>query len=148
MVGLVSAIFFTLIIAWLSSNFFKIDYNWYNSLVKPSFTPQAIVFEIFVTLSYLLSALSMARLIVKRNFSAVFVLIMLSGLLSVAFVAAFFLQHRVYVAAALLFAILLADAAFVTLAAMKDFLCAVYYSPILAWRIFLFILMFSIALHN
>jgi len=148
LIGLVTAIFYTLIIAWFSSFFFKIDVNWFNLLNKPSFMPNIFVYELCETISYVLISIVLARLIVNRKFGLQFIFIILDGVFSILFIMTFFYFQQIYIATAIIAIIFALSITISVLLFMRDSLCAIVYFPIALWHSFLFILAFVIALHN
>ena len=146
--GLVAAIFYTLIIAWFSSYLFVMDVDWYDLLVKPKFVPSSVFFEVCVTIVYLLTTVSIAHLIVKRNFGLRFIIILLMGILSVVFILTFFYLQQIYIATAIMALIWALSLSFTVISFPRDFVCTLSSLPILVWHSFLFVITFTIALHN
>jgi hypothetical protein len=148
LIGLVSAIFFIMIIAWLSSYFYTPATPWYGALVKPRAMLKPLSYDICEIVVYLFTALALAKLIVKRKFNLAFFFILAAGLLSVVFLVCFFSLHSLFAAAAVLAAVLVLDTAVLLKALFNDPLCAAFYAPIFAWHIYLFCTTVFIALHN
>lgn len=146
--GLVAAIFFTLIIAWATSFLFKIDVNWYNSLNKPYFMPSKSIYQVCVTMTYFFTTIILAHLIVKRNFGARIIILMVTGVLSVLFVFVFFDLKLIYLSTVIVAFIWALTLAFTVMSLPNDLFSAISCLPLLLWRSYLFVCAFTLALHN
>lgn len=60
-------IFIICLIPWYLSSFIKVDYNYYNSLSLPFFTPPPIFFPIIWTITYISIAISIYLIVTEIN---------------------------------------------------------------------------------
>ncbi len=146
--GVVSGLFFTLIIAWCCSFALKLDLNWYNSLVKPAFLVSPSVMTAFVSVVYVLHILVVARLVTGKHFFPSMVFLFLSGVLSVLFLFSFFGVKNLYLALMIMIMLfgvsLLTQIRFFT----KEIKIALYYFPIFIFNAYCFVLTSTIVFHN
>ncbi len=67
LIGIVSGLFFTFLVAWLCSHFFRLDADWYFALKKPVPVPDSIVFTVLVVLTYVSSVLVISQLVTGKH---------------------------------------------------------------------------------
>lgn len=148
MIGIVAALFCTLIIAGLCSYCFKPDFIWYNSLVKPAFAVSNGWFSLFVSISYLSCILSVSRLVEYKHLFPSMLFFVILGAGCVLFVWSFFSLKNLLLA---LISIALVLGVAYTL--FLRFLCkeikiALEFLPTLLFDMYGFIVVLSIVMAN
>lgn len=148
LLGVVFGIFFSLVVAWTSSYLFFDGVDFSHTLKTPNFMPQPMVFEIVVSITYIIQSLAIARLITRKEFGFSLFLVMLKGFFDVVFIGVMFRGHNVY-SATIVMALIFACAMLVQVRFLyKDLKACILYLPITVWASFLLILMIAIAMHN
>ena len=148
MIGLVTGVFATLIVAGLSSYCFKIDLKWWIALEKPSFVLSSGFFSAFVVTAYLSSILSITRLVEHKHIFPSMLFFVCLGLFCILFVFAFFslknvLLAFVFMTLALTFAYVL-FIRFMT----KDVTLALIFLPTLLFDVYAFVCTVAILMAN
>ena len=148
MIGLVVAVFATLIVAGLCSYFFKADFKWYYMLAKPSFVLSGGFFSGFVVVSYLASILSITRLVEHKHIFPSMLFFALLGVSCVLFVIAFFTLKNLLIAfISMTFALAFSYILFVRFLT-KDVTLALIFSPTLLFDIYSFVCTIAILFAN
>ena len=148
LIGVVTGVFCTLIVAWFCSLSLNIDFIWYNSLVKPLFLVNDKVMTAFVSGVYILSIVVVARLTTGKHFYPSMVFLAIIGIFSILFVHTFFSFKNVYLAfvfSLIIFAVsLVLQVRFFT----KELRISLYYLPIFIFNAYSIIVMAYIAFAN
>jgi tryptophan-rich sensory protein len=111
--------------------------TWYASLIKPSWTPPAVVFPIAWTVLYILMAISFWKLweteprTAARSKAMVWFLVQLA--LNAAWSPVFFGWHDTKTALAVIVALLIAIVATIVFASRVDRIAALLLAPYLVW---------------
>ena len=148
LIGVVTGLFCTLIVAWFCSLSLNIDFIWYNSLVKPLFLVDEKIMTAFVSGAYILSIVVVARLTTGKHFYPSMVFLAIIGIFSILFVHTFFSFKNVYLAfvfSLIIFAVsLVLQVRFFT----KELRISLYYLPIFIFNAYSVIVMAYIAFAN
>ncbi len=148
LIGVVTGLFCTLIVAWFCSFQLKIDFIWYNSLVKPVFLVNEKIMTAFVSGVYFLSSVVVARLVTGKHFYPSMVFLAIIGIFSILFVHTFFSFKNVYLAfvfSLIIFAVsLVLQVRFFT----KELRISLYYLPIFIFNAYSVVVMAYIAFAN
>ncbi len=148
MLGIVAALFCTLIVAGLCSYFFKLDFKWYNLLNKPSFLLGGGWFTVFVAISYVSSILSISRLVEGKHLFPSMIFFALLGLFCVLFVLCFFYFKNIFAGFVFItFTLSMSYTLFVRFL-IKDYKIAIEFAPTLIFHIYCFLCVTFIALNN
>ena len=148
LVGVVTGLFCTLIVAWFCSLSLNIDFIWYNSLIKPPFLFNAQIMTAFISLVYIMSIVVVARLVTGKHFYPSMVFFAIIGIFSILFVHTFFTFKSLYLAfvfSLIIFAVSLTlQVRFFT----KELRISLYYLPIFIFNAYSVIVMAYIAFAN
>lgn len=148
LVGVVTGLFCTLIVAWFCSLSLNIDFIWYNSLVKPPFLFNAQTMTVFISLVYIMSIVVVARLVTGKHFYPSMVFLSVIGIFSILFVHTFFTFKSLYLAfvfSLIIFAVSLTlQVRFFT----KELRISLYYLPIFIFNAYSVVVMAYIAFSN
>ena len=148
LVGVVTGLFCTLIVAWFCSLSLNIDFIWYNSLAKPLFVVDKAVMTALVSIVYFLSILVVARLITGKRF---FPSIMIQGFLgffTILFVHSFFTFKNVYLAFVFSVVIFLLSLFQQVWFFTKEMRISLYYLPIFVFNVYCLLVTSYIAFSN
>ena len=148
MIGLVSGVFLTLIVAGLSSYCFKMDFIWYNSLSKPPFVLFPAFWSSFVVVAYMSSILSITRLVEHKHIFPSMVFFVILGTFVILFVFAFFSLKNLLLA--LIFMTLVLAFAYVLFVRFmtKDVTLALIFAPTLVFNVYAFVCTIAIVMAN
>ncbi len=148
MLGIVAALFCTLIVAGLCSYFFKLDLKWYVELNKPIFLVSGGWFTVFVAASYLSSILAISRLVEFKHIFPSMIFFAILGFCSVMFVMSFFYFKNII--AGLVFITLSLAMAYTLFVRflLKDVKIAVEFLPAFLFYVYCFLCIMSIAMNN
>lgn len=148
LVGVVTGLFCTLIVAWFCSLSLNIDFIWYNSLIKPPFLFNAQIMTAFISLVYIMSIVVVARLVTGKHFYPSMVFLAIIGIFSILFVHTFFTFKSLYLAfvfSLIIFAVSLTlQVRFFT----KELRISLYYLPIFIFNAYSVVVMAYIAFSN
>ena len=148
LIGIVAGLFCTLVVAWLCAFQLKIDFIWYNLLVKPVFVPNPTIMTLLVSCVYFMSIVVIARLVTGKHFYPSMVLIAVLGIFSILFVHSFFTFKNVYLAfvfTIVIFAVsLILQVRFFT----KELRISLYFLPIFIFNTYSVVAMSAIAFTN
>lgn len=148
MIGLVVAVFATLIVAWLSSFCFKMDFIWWNSLTKPAFVLPSAFWSAFVVTAYLSSIISITRLVEHKHIFPSMLFFALLGTSCVLFVFAFFTVKNILLALVFMtFVLAFAYVLFIRFMT-KDVTLALIFSPTLIFDVYAFLSTLAILMAN
>ena len=148
MIGMVVALFATLIVAGLSSYCFKIDFMWYNQLTKPAFVLPAAFWSSFVVVSYLSGILSITRLVEHKHIFPSTLFFAVLGVFVILFVFAFFTLKNLSLAFAFMTIVLAFAYVLFIRFLTKDVTLALIFSPTLAFNIYAFVSTLVILMAN
>lgn len=148
LIGLVTGVFCTLVVAWLCADCLKIDFKWYNALVKPVIVPGGGYFTLFVSAAYALNILVVARLVTGKHFFPSTLILAGIGLFSILFIYAFFARCNVYLG--LVFMLLVFILSFIQQVRffIKETLIALYYLPVFIFNCYCLVAVAAIAIAN
>lgn len=148
MIGIVAALFCTLVVAGLCSYCFKMDHAWYNALSKPQFLLSGGWFSLFVGASYLSCILSVSRLVEYKHLFPSMLFFVLLGTGCVLFVWSFFTLKNLL--AALIFMTLVLAMAYTLFLRFltKEVRLALEFLPTLLFDIYAFIVVLCIVMAN
>ena len=148
MIGIVAALFCTLVIAGLCSYCFNTDLKWYYLLNKPPFMVNSGWFTLFVSISYVSSILAVSRLVEYKHFFPSMIFFCILGVACVFFVWCFFTLHSLI--AALVFMTIVLAMAYVLLVRfmMKDYKIALEFAPAFLFDMYGFLCVLSIVMLN
>ena len=148
LVGVVTGLFCTLIVAWFCSLSLNIDFIWYKSLIKPPFLFNAQIMTAFISLVYIMSIVVVARLVTGKHFYPSMVFLAIIGIFSILFVHTFFTFKSLYLAfvfSLIIFAVSLTlQVRFFT----KELRISLYYLPIFIFNAYSVVVMAYIAFSN
>lgn len=148
LIGVVTGLFCTLVMAWFCSFQLKIDFIWYNSLTKPLFTAPPMVMTMLVSVVYLMHIIVIARLVTGKHFYPSMVFFALTSIFSILFVHTFFTFKNVYLALVfslvIFFVSLVLQVRFFT----KELRISFYYLPIFLFNAYSVIVVSCIAFSN
>ena len=148
MIGLVCAVFATLVVAGACSYFFKTDFKWYYMLEKPAFVLSGGFFSGFVVVSYLSSIFSITRLVEHKHIFPSMLFFALLGTACVLFVLAFFtLENLLFAFLSMTLALAFSYTLFVRFLT-KDVTLALIFSPTLLFNIYSFVCTLAILMAN
>lgn len=148
MIGIVVGVFCALVVAGVCSYLFKPDLNWWFSLDKPRFVLSGGWFTAFVFLSYVSSILSITRLVEHKHIFPSMLFFAVLGLFCALFILAMFRLKNLWFA---LFCISVDLAMGYTLFVRflsKDYKIALAFLPTLAFLIYGFLCVITIAMRN
>lgn len=148
LIGVVVGLFCTLVVAWFCSFSLKIDFIWYNSLVKPAFLPNTSVMTAFVSMVYFLNIAVIARLVTGKHFYPSMVFLGVVGIFSILFVHSFFTWKNIYLA--LVFSMIIFAVSLVQQVRffIKELRIALYYLPVCIFNVYSVIVVSYIAFYN
>ncbi len=138
--GVVSGLFFTLVMAWGCSFALNTDLTWYNELYKPAFMPTSSVMTALVSVVYVVHILVVARLVTGRHFFPSLLFLGGVGILSVLFLNSFFKVHNLYLAFSIIIMLFALSLVTEIRFFIKDVRTALYYLPIFVFNAFCFVL--------
>ena len=148
LIGVVTGLFCTLVMAWFCSFQLKIDFIWYNSLTKPLFIAPPMVMTMLVSVVYLMHIIVIARLVTGKHFYPSMVFFALTSIFSILFVHTFFTFKNVYLALVfslvIFFVSLVLQVRFFT----KELRISLYYLPIFLFNAYSVIVVSCIAFSN
>lgn len=148
MIGLVVAVFATLIVAGLSSVCFKMDFIWWNSLTKPAFVLSSAFWDSFVIVAYLSSIISITRLVEHKHIFPSMLFFALLGTSCVLFVFAFFTLKNLLAAIVFMtFTLAFAYVLFIRFMT-KDVTLALIFTPTLLFDVYAFLCTLAILMAN
>lgn len=148
MIGIVAALFCTLIIAGISSYCFNLDLKWYFALNKPHFVVSSGWFAFFVAVNYASCILALSRLVEHKHLFPSMLFFLILGASDIMFLL-FFFRLKIILAAA--FFITASQALAYTLFVrfmMKDFKIALEFLPAFLFHCYAFICALSIVMLN
>ena len=148
LIGVVAGLFCTLVVAWFSSFSLKIDFMWYNSLIKPVFTASPPVMTALVSMVYFMSIVVIARLVTGKHFYPSMVFLSAIGIFSILFVHSFFTFKNIYLAFAFSVVIFVISLILQVRFFLKELRISLYYLPIFLFNIYTVIVMSVIAFSN
>ncbi len=146
--GLVFGIFCTLIVAWLCSFCFKMDYEWYAALSKPPIVPSNGWFPFFVALTYASTIFVITRLVVSKHLFPAIFLLALVGFCAVMFVHTFFAMKQLLLALVFSAGLVAASLALLVRLIIKDLVAALIYLPAALFNAYSFVVNVCIVMLN
>lgn len=148
MIGIVVGLFCVLIVAGLCAFFLKIDFIWYNRLIKPVFVPTSGYFSFMMCIVYFSNIAVVSRLVTGKHFFPSLLILSAIGVFSVLFVAVFF-SLKLLVGGAVVMSVLFALSFFQQVRFfIKEIRIALYYLPTFLFNCYAFVVVFAIALTN
>ena len=148
LIGVVTGLFCTLVVAWFCSFQLKIDFIWYNSLAKPLFVASPTIMTLLVAVVYIMSIVVIARLTTGKHFNPSMVFLFITGFFSILFVHAFFTYKNIYLALVFVMVIFLFSLILQVRFFTKELRIALYYLPIFFFNAYSFVVMSVIAFSN
>lgn len=148
LIGIVVGIFCTLLMAWFCSFQLKIDFIWYNSLVKPVFLAKPMIMTVFVSVMYLCHILVIARLVTGKHFFPSMVFLAIISIFSILFVHSFFTWKNVYLALVFSLVVFLVSLLVQVRFFLKELRISLYYLPVFIFNAYSTVAVTFIAFAN
>ncbi len=148
MIGIVVGVFCALVVAGVCSYWFNMDLKWWNALDKPAFVLSCGWFTAFVFVGYVSAILSITRLVEHKHIFPSMIFFAVLGLFCALFILAMFRLKNLWFAMFCMSVNLAMGYVLFVRFLTKDVKIALAFLPTLAFLIYGFLCVITIAMRN